>query len=124
MSERGARAELVAALSDEELRAEAERRRRRRGGRDTRLGRDRSAARERLARRGGLSSRMRGYYANLELAPGATMDEVRAAYGRLREKYHPRHHEGDAEKIAAAQTLLDGLTEAYAAVRDHLRGRP
>ncbi|MEO0322202.1 MAG: DnaJ domain-containing protein, partial [Myxococcota bacterium] len=100
---------------------EAERRRRRRGGRDARLGRDRSAERDRLARRGGLSARLRGYYANLELTPGASLDDARAAYGRLREKYHPRHHAGDEDKAATAQTLLDGLAEAYSAVRDHLR---
>lgn len=121
MSERGSRSKLLAELSDEELRAEANRRRRRRGGGDARLGRDRSEMRERLRRRGGVPSRLKRYYANLELTPGSGLDEVREAYERLREKYHPRRHAADPEKAEAAQTLLDSLTEAYRELRDHLR---
>jgi DnaJ-domain-containing protein 1 len=56
------------------------------------------------------------YYANLELAPGATLDEVRRAYRDLMKRYHPDKHLGDPERHKAATELAQSLTRAYTAL--------
>ena len=56
------------------------------------------------------------YYANLELAPGATLDDVRKAYRDLMKRYHPDKHLGDPERHKAATELAQSLTRAYTAL--------
>ena len=51
------------------------------------------------------------YYANLELEPRASIEDVRTAYRRLMRKYHPDRHQGDAERHRAATELTSELTE-------------
>ena len=112
-------------LSDRELEAELERRRRARGfsggAVDTPVPRKRSDRRKerdrdrRAARRGrgGVPGwKIRQWYRNLELEPGASRDEVELAYVRLSEKYHP-DRQSDADKKELATQLLGGLREAY-----------
>lgn len=68
--------------------------------------------------------RIRQYYANLELRPGASLEEVRRAYRDLMRRYHPDKHAGDAERHRAATELAQSLTQAYRALVEHLeRGR-
>ncbi len=112
----------LAELGDEELEREAKKRRRARraAGRDAapspspaRGGKQREKRRagEGLAR----------YYANLELDPGATLDEVRVAYERLMAKYHPERFTDDPAKRRMAARLADSLTSAYKTLDDYLR---
>lgn len=56
------------------------------------------------------------YYANLELRPGATLEEVRRAYRDLMKRYHPDKHLGDPERHKAATELAQSLTRAYTAL--------
>jgi DnaJ-domain-containing protein 1 len=62
------------------------------------------------------------YYANLELAPGASLDAVRRAYRELMSRYHPDKHLGDPERHKAATELAQSLTRAYSALVTHLGG--
>lgn len=52
------------------------------------------------------------YYANLELAPGASFEDIRAAYRRLLRKYHPDKHDRDPEKSRIAEEISKRLNEA------------
>ncbi|MBX3274785.1 MAG: J domain-containing protein [Sandaracinaceae bacterium] len=107
-------------LSDRELEEELRRRRRARGqpvGAEpaARTERAREAAPRRAPpRREGRHPgwKVRQWYRNLELAPGASRDEVEVAYVRLSEKYHPDRHP-DPEKRRVATQLAAGLREAY-----------
>ncbi len=53
------------------------------------------------------------YYANLELAPGASPQEIKNAWRRLLKKYHPDLHSQDEERKRIAEELTRGLNEAY-----------
>jgi DnaJ-domain-containing protein 1 len=52
------------------------------------------------------------YLANLELAKGASMQEIRSAYKRLIKKYHPDLHAGDEEKREYALIITQKLNGA------------
>ncbi|MFQ5673441.1 MAG: J domain-containing protein [Nitrospinales bacterium] len=54
-----------------------------------------------------------GYYANLELPPGAGRDEAKRAWKRLLKKYHPDLHSAHPEKRKVATELTGRLNEAY-----------
>lgn len=54
-----------------------------------------------------------GYYANLELPYGATLEEVKAAWKRLMKQYHPDRHAQDPAKREVANALCAQLTHAY-----------
>ncbi|MEE2962399.1 MAG: DnaJ domain-containing protein [Myxococcota bacterium] len=54
------------------------------------------------------------YYANLELAPGASYSEIKAAYRRLLSKYHPDKHHQTPEQTETAGEISKGLNEAMA----------
>lgn len=56
----------------------------------------------------------------LELAQGATLDEVRASYRTLAKRYHPRTLSKVPDQAYAAQTVLDALTEALEVLEAHL----
>jgi DnaJ-domain-containing protein 1 len=110
------RGRTIAELSDEELEAEVIRRRRararRRDGeeRGTRGTTKDSPERKQLLQ----------WYANLELEPGASAEEVRRAYRALMQRYHPDRHRGDPARLEAATKLARSLTEAYEALIVHL----
>lgn len=63
--------------------------------------------------------KVRQWYRNLELKPGATRDEVELAYVRLSEKYHPDRHT-DADKRRLATQLAAGLREAYRGILESM----
>ncbi len=54
-----------------------------------------------------------GYYANLELPYGATLEEVKVAWKRLMKQYHPDRHAQDPAKREVANALCAQLTHAY-----------
>ncbi len=60
------------------------------------------------------------HYKVLELEEGASWDEVREAYRRLIKTYHPDKFGLDPEKQEAANEIMQGLNEAYAALEEHL----
>lgn len=55
----------------------------------------------------------REYYANLEVAYGASFDEIKASYKRLLKKYHPDKFYGDEKKLQIAQDVVKKLNIAY-----------
>ncbi len=99
----------LAELSDEELELELRRRRSKRGFS--------GPADDALPRgRGGRKTpgwKVRQWYRNLELEPGAPRQDVEEAYRRLEERYAPARHAEDPERHRAARQLVAGLREAY-----------
>jgi DnaJ-domain-containing protein 1 len=114
-----------AGMSDEELAAEIERRRRARdeveeairGGR-----RPRSTPPPRTPPRTAAGDEaIRKAYAALEVPAGSDFETVRKSYRRLMRKYHPDLHRGTAEKQRAATDLTQRLTQAYKTLEKHMR---
>src|SRR5262249_46203786 len=98
-------------LSDEELQQELQRRRRARG----------SAAPSSEPVSDTMRNRqVRQYYANLELKPGASLEDVEARYRDLMKRYNPDNHLNDPDKHAAATQLVQQLTRARDALVEHL----
>jgi DnaJ-domain-containing protein 1 len=137
-------------MSDDELRAEIERRRREREARaevDADLGAGtgradagaprqtrspggdagRGGARPRSANAGprptGHPAEVVKAYAALELPAGSDFEAVRKQYRSLMRKYHPDRHAQSPEKQKAATQLAQKLGEAYRVLEVHLRGR-
>lgn len=71
--------------------------------------------RETVARR-----RLTQCYANLELTPSATVDEVHKAWRRLILKYHPDRYPGDAAKQERATRITQIVNESYHTLLTHL----
>ena len=104
-------------LSDKELEEEIIRRRRERA-----KGREQPESR-RKTEASPQDKQLAQYYANLELEPGATLDDVKKAYRELMRKYHPDKFLGDPEKHRAATELAQSLTEAYQKLSSRLSSR-
>jgi DnaJ-domain-containing protein 1 len=100
-------------LTDDELEEELLRRRRERASGKRRTTDDASPLDKRIAQ----------FYANLELSPGATVEDIKSAYRRLMAKYHPDKHTGDPAKHRAATDLSQELTRAYRALLELLEPR-
>jgi DnaJ-domain-containing protein 1 len=62
-------------------------------------------------------SRVRQYFANLELDPSASWPEIQRAYEKLRERYHPDKHAAHPERHETAIELTESLNKAYEALR-------
>ncbi len=62
-----------------------------------------------------------GYYANLELPYGASLDTVRRTWRRLVKKYHPDLHSADEQARRTATELVQGLNRAYEELAAHLK---
>ncbi len=58
-------------------------------------------------------SREDEYYANLEIAPGASFDEIKASYRRLMKEYHPDLNNSSTEKRELAREITQKLNDAY-----------
>lgn len=120
----------ASSLSDEELQAEIERRRRaREEAEDAAQGRHRypdppprsshwEAPRRRTAAG---DEAIRKAYAALEVPQGSDFETVRRSFRRLMRKYHPDLHGGAPDKQRAATDLTQRLTEAYKTLEKHLR---
>jgi DnaJ-domain-containing protein 1 len=117
----------VSEMSDEELAAEIERRRRAREEvEDAVHGKRRTAPpppprtppRPRTASG---DDAIRKAYAALEVPAGSDFEIVRKSYRRLMRKYHPDLHVGTPDKNRAATDLTQRLTQAYKTLEKHLR---
>lgn len=102
----------VAELSDAELEAELVRRRKARAEARSVAGPIASASDRDNPERQQLVQ----YYANLELPPFASAEDVRRAYKELVRRYHPDKHAGDPERQKIAGELVQSLTKAYEAI--------
>jgi DnaJ-domain-containing protein 1 len=56
----------------------------------------------------------RAYYQALEVSPGVSFDEIKAAYKQQIRKYHPDLFHTHAEKRRYAEIVTQKLNEAYA----------
>jgi DnaJ-domain-containing protein 1 len=115
-----------AGMSDDELAAEIERRRRAREEVDEVLRGDRPRRepppRTPPPRRTAAGDdAIRKAYAALEVPAGSDFETVRKSYRRLMRKYHPDLHGGTPEKHRAATDLTQRLTQAYKTLEKHLR---
>lgn len=126
----GVGGKALADLTDAELEEELLRRRRARAARRA-AG---AAPHDEAPAGGGTATAPRGsrsvqdqqlaqYYANLELRPGAPLEDVRRAYREMMARYHPDKHLGDPERHKAATELAQSLTRAYTALVAHLERR-
>jgi len=103
------RTKSVSEMSDEELQRELQRMRRARSEKPRRRDDDSPETKQILQ-----------FYANLECSPGTPLDEVRASYRRMMEKYHPSKHADDPEKYRAATELAGSLTRALQGIEAFL----
>lgn len=107
-------------MSDAELQEEAQRRRKARARGET------PGAPKKPSPPGWLNEREAAqvlqWYANLELAPGARLEDIDAAYERLVRKYHPERHR-DAERKRAAEKLIASLEVAREGLKAYVRRR-
>ena len=112
-------------MSDEELEAELERRRRAREEvEEAAPGRSRPSAAARAhvpPRTAAGDDAIRKAYAALEVPPGSDFETVRKSYRRMMRKYHPDLHGGSPGETRAATELTQRLTEAYKTLEKHLR---
>jgi len=120
----------ISQMSDEELMAEIERRKRARdeveeavhGRRRPQQTPPRSAPPPRPPPRTAAGDdAIRKAYAALEVPAGSDMETVKKSYRRLMRKYHPDLHVGTPEKARAATDLTQRLTQAYKTLEKHLR---
>ena len=107
-------------LSDKDLEAELERRRRaREEAEEAATGRRPASAgagptrTEPPRRTAAGDSAIRKAYAALEVPPGSDFETIRKAYRRLMRKYHPDLHRTSPEAQRAATDLAQRLTESY-----------
>jgi len=112
----GSEDKSLSELSDAELEEELLRRRRRRA-------RGRSGGAPRREDDTPQAKQVLQWYANLELEPGASLEEIEEAYKRLMKKYHPDKHQGDPEKYRAATELAQSLTRAFQALSERAQKR-
>jgi DnaJ-domain-containing protein 1 len=121
-------------LTDAELEAELERRRRAREEVDQATRRPRPSDRTNSTRppferyraqpprrTAAGDEAIRKAYAALEVPPGSDFDTVRKSYRRLMRKYHPDLHTATPDKQKAANDLAQRLTEAYKLLEKQLR---
>jgi DnaJ-domain-containing protein 1 len=115
----------LSGMSDDELAAEIERRRRARDEVEEAIHGRRSAPRtpppRTPPRTAAGDQAIRKAYAALEVPAGSNFEVVRQSYRRLMRKYHPDLHGGSPEKSRAATDLTQRLTEAYKTLEKHLR---
>jgi DnaJ-domain-containing protein 1 len=119
------------ALSDEELEAELDRRKRaREEAEQAAHGPLPGAASSASSRTGGRppprrsasdDAAVRQAYAALEVAPGSDFETVRKAYRTLMRKYHPDLHTDRPENQKAANELTQKLTDSYKLLEKKLR---
>ena len=117
MSDSGpSRDKPLSELTDAELEEELIRRRRARAAKRSKTSYTHAADRNPHSPQ---NKQLSQYYANLELEPGASLDEVRRAYRELMNRYHPDKHIGDPERHKAATELAQSLSRAFDALLAH-----
>ncbi len=60
---------------------------------------------------------LRTDYGNLEVSPGASMDEVRKAYKRIIRQYHPDRFAKDPKKLAYATEIAQKINQSYQRIK-------
>ena len=112
-----------AGMSDAELAAEIERRRKARDEVEEAVhGKRRTTPPPRTPpRTASGDDALRKAYAALEVPAGSDFETVKKSYRRLMRKYHPDLHGGAPEKSRAATDLTQRLTQAYKTLEKHLR---
>jgi DnaJ-domain-containing protein 1 len=66
---------------------------------------------------GGMSAALRKDFRNLELAPGAPLNEVQRSYKKLLTAFHPDRHAADPAKFQTATEVTKRLNESYRRIR-------
>jgi hypothetical protein len=66
--------------------------------------------------------RLAKFYGQLELPFGADWDEVKKAYRRLLQKYHPDKHSHDTKRYKIATQVTQTLTHAYEELEKAYKG--
>ena len=120
----GERGGDFAGMSDAELAAEIERRRKARDEVEEAVhGKRRTAPPPPRTppRTASGDDALRKAYAALEVPAGSDFETVKKSYRRLMRKYHPDLHGGAPEKSRAATDLTQRLTQAYKTLEKHLR---
>jgi DnaJ-domain-containing protein 1 len=114
-----------AGMSDEDLAAEIERRRKAREEVEdaVRGGRRPPPPRSAPPRTAAGDGAIRNAYVTLEVPAGSDFETVRKSYRNLMRKYHPDLHGGTPEKHRAATDRTQKLTEAYKTLEKQLRRR-
>ena len=56
----------------------------------------------------------KAFYQALEVTPGASFEEIKAAYKKLVKKYHPDLFHNNSEKRRYAEIVTQRINEAYA----------
>lgn len=119
----GSTGKRLSELDDDELRAEAERRRTRRKEGSPAAEPRREAASPNERAPSPTPKQVRKWYANLEVREGADLATVEQAYERLIRRYDPDRHRDDPERHQAALALSRSLTRAYRGLVAHLGRR-
>jgi DnaJ-domain-containing protein 1 len=60
----------------------------------------------------------------LELSGSPHLDEVRARYRQLAQRYHPKTVGGRPDEVAAAHVVMESFTEALELLEEHLLPLP
>ncbi len=79
-----------------------------------------SSGSSRAPRPGSTEAQVADWYRTLNLAVGADMAEVKAAYRQLMRRYHPDLHAANPQKQKAANELSMRVTSAYNGLQHHL----
>ena len=114
----------TSSLSDDELereirrKVEAELAREEKTGRTARPFKKKKAQKRRQSKT--TKRKLAQCYANLELSPGATVDEIHKAWRKLILKYHPDRYPGDKAKMERATRITQIINESYNTLLDHL----
>ncbi|MBX7190649.1 MAG: DnaJ domain-containing protein [Sandaracinaceae bacterium] len=114
-------------LSDAELEAELERRRRARAGQAGSVASVQASGAEvspRVQRALDAIEKDREVlqaYANLELSKGASWSEIETRYRELLARFHPDKHRADPERYRAALDVVAGLTRAYQVLYERVK---
>lgn len=70
---------------------------------------------------GALPAAVRQALNDLELTPGATLEEIKRAYRKQLIQYHPDRHSGDEMRYTTAAEVTRRLTLAYQRLCDYYR---
>ncbi len=104
-------------LTDAELEAELDRRRRARGGTPTEVSPRVQRALEAIEK----DREVLQAYANLELPRGASWSDIETRYREMLARFHPDKHRADAERYRAALDVVAGLTRAYQVLYERVK---
>ena len=66
-----------------------------------------------------LPEELRQDYANLEVAFGSSLEEVRKSYKRLIRQYHPDRYASSPKKLASATEITQKINQSYQRIRKY-----